>query len=467
MKRTRDPNILLAVAAIAAIVIAWVSGSVAVAAGAGLAAAAAWLAISLRNAGDASRIAGSLRRVLAGDRSAAMPLRVGATHAGVNAAASDLATSLAGTRESLASERLRRRILEEALREGLVILDAQQRVLAANGIAGHMLGFDPVVARGRLLQECVRAPEINALLARAFAEGNRQQEDLEPPGMPGILAETVVACVRDEADRIAGALLLLSDVTAARSLDRMRSDFAANVSHELRTPITNIRGYVETLLQVGLEDRETATRFLEIVHRNASRLGALVEDLLSLSFVENPGSRDRLEMAPVAVSRLLDWVEAELGPAAEARGIKLARAGDGAMRVHANTLLAEQAIGNLVANAIRYAPDGSTVEVASRPDGDAIAIEVRDQGPGIPERHLPRLFERFYRVEASRAREGGGTGLGLAIVKHIAMVHGGSIEVQSAPGRGSTFTLRLPAANAISGADGEALDRAGSPGARI
>ncbi|MFM7808026.1 MAG: sensor histidine kinase, partial [Planctomycetota bacterium] len=236
---------------------------------------------------------------------------------------------------------------------------------------------------------------------------------------------------------------------------------------ELRTPITNIRGYVETLLQVGLEDRETATRFLEIVHRNASRLGALVEDLLSLSFVENPGSRDRLEMAPVTVSRLLDWVEAELGPAAEARGIKLARTGDGAMRVHANTLLAEQAIGNLVANAIRYAPDGSTVEVASRPDGDAIAVEVRDQGPGIPERHLPRLFERFYRVEASRAREGGGTGLGLAIVKHIAMVHGGSIEVQSAPGRGSAFTLRLPAASAISGAGGEANDHAGSPDARI
>ena len=446
MKRSRDPNILMPVAAIAAIVIAWAVGSVAVAAGVGLAATALWLSLSMRNAGDASRIAGSLRRMLSGDRSAAMPLRVGATHAALNAAATELASTLAGTRDSLASERLRRRILEEALREGLVILDAQQRVLAANGIAGHMLGFDPAMARGRLLQECVRAPGINALLDRAFAEGNRQQQDLEPPGMPGLVAETVAACVRDEGGRVAGALLLLSDVTAARSLDRMRSDFAANVSHELRTPITSIRGYVETLLQVGLEERETATRFLEIVHRNASRLGALVEDLLSLSFVENPGSRDRLEMAPVDVARLLDWVEAELGPAAEARGIRLARSGDTGLRVHANTLLAEQAIGNLVSNAIRYAPDGSCVEVAAHADRDAVAIEVRDQGPGIPERHLPRLFERFYRVEASRAREGGGTGLGLAIVKHIAMVHGGSIEVASAPGRGSTFTLRLPAA---------------------
>jgi len=452
MTRARDPNILLPIAAIAAMVVAWASGSVPLAAGVGLVATATWLALSMRGAGDASRIAGSLRRMLSGDRAAAMPLRVGAAHAALNAAAGDLATTLAGTREALASERLRRRILEDALREGLVILDAQQRVLAANGIAGHMLGFDPAIARGRLLQECVRAPEINALLDRAFAEGDRQQQDLEPPGMPGLVTETVVACVRDEAGRIVGALLLLSDVTASRSLERMRSDFAANVSHELRTPITNIRGYVETLLQVGLEERETATRFLEIVHRNASRLGALVEDLLSLSFVENPGSRDRLEMAPVDVARLIDWVEAELGPAAEARGIRLARSGDTGLCVHANTLLAEQAIGNLVSNAIRYAPDGSCVEVAARADRDAVAIEVRDEGPGIPERHLPRLFERFYRVEASRAREGGGTGLGLAIVKHIAMVHGGSIEVTSAPGRGSVFTLRLPAANTRSAA---------------
>jgi signal transduction histidine kinase len=153
-------------------------------------------------------------------------------------------------------------------------------------------------------------------------------------------------------------------------------------------------------------------------------------------------------MADVTVDRLFDWVEAELGPAAEVRGIRLTRNASPSLSVHANTLLAEQAIGNLVSNAIRYAPDGTVVELGAASTADGVDITVRDQGPGIPERHLPRLFERFYRVETARDRERGGTGLGLAIVKHIAMVHGGDIRVDSALGRGSVFTLRLPHAGA-------------------
>jgi two-component system phosphate regulon sensor histidine kinase PhoR len=448
MNRRNDPNALLPLAALIAIGVSWVMVSPAVAAGVGAVATVAWLALAISRAADLGRMGRAMRRIVAGDRGASMPLRVSTGLDPLNRAAQDLSSTLSGTRDSLAAERLRRRILEEALREGLVILDGHQRVLAANENAGRMLGFEPTAARGRLLQECTRAPALNALLADAFTSASRRQTDLEPPGAPGLVIEAVVACVNDESGRLAGALLLLGDVTAQRSLDRMRSDFAANVSHELRTPITNIRGYVETLLQVGLEDPAMARRFLEIVHRNASRLGALVEDLLSLSFVENPGSRERLEMADVAVARLFDWVEAELGAAAEARGIRIERAGDPGLTVHANALLAEQALANLVSNAIRYVPDGSRVELGARMEGDRIAITVSDEGPGIPERHLPRLFERFYRVESARTREGGGTGLGLAIVKHIAIVHGGSIDVDSVPGKGSVFTLRLPAGSA-------------------
>lgn len=446
MTRRQDPNILIPLAALLAMTLAWWWSSPATAAATGLVAMVALLVAGLTRGSDLGRMTRALRRIVGGDRGASMPLRVHGGLAAMNRAAQDLASALSGTREALASERLRRRILEEALREGLVILDGQQRVIVANENAGRMLGFEPGSARGRLLQECTRCPALNELLDAAFESGSRRQTDLEPPGAPGLVAEAIVACVTDETGRLVGGLLLLGDVTAQRSLDRMRSDFAANVSHELRTPITNIRGYVETLLQVGLEDPETARRFLDIVHRNASRLGALVEDLLSLSFVESPASRERIEMTDVRVGGLFDWVEAELGPAAEARGIRITRAGDPDLGVHANALLAEQALANLVSNAIRYVPDGSSVELSAQAESGRIAIRVRDQGPGIPERHLPRLFERFYRVESARTREGGGTGLGLAIVKHIAIVHGGSIDVESSLGKGSTFILRLPAA---------------------
>ena len=439
--------ILLPTASLIAIAIAWVAAGPPVACGVGAAASALWLVWSVRLSRDAHRLSDAMHRIAGGVR-ASLPMQVHEALESARRSADELATSVRAARDAAANERLRRRILQEALHEGLVILDAQQHVLDANDIAGRLLGFDPEAARGRLLQQCTRSPALNELVAQAFVAGTREQRDVEPPGAPGLVTEVRVACVADEAGRPAGALLLLSDVTAARSLDRMRSDFAANVSHELRTPITNIRGYVETLLQIGMEDPDTARRFLDIVHRNASRLGALVEDLLSLSFVESPSSRERLEMTDVTVDRLFDWVEAELGPAAEARGIRLTRNASPTLSVHANTLLAEQAVGNLVSNAIRYAPDGSAVELGAVASTDGVDITVRDQGPGIPERHLPRLFERFYRVETARDRERGGTGLGLAIVKHIAMVHGGDIRVDSVLGRGSVFTLRLPPAGA-------------------
>ena len=445
MKPPLAPSVLAPLLLLTTALVAWVLSGPAAAAWLGVAGTAAWLLSGLVRGSEAMALARALQRVVDGDRHAAVHLRPSSLLTPAVRAAAALAAALRETGDTLVAERLRRRILEQALREGLVILDAQQRVLAANEIAGRLLGFSPDAAKGRLLQECTRCPELNDLMHAAFTQVERRQTDIDPPGAPGLVAEAVVACVADESGHLAGGLLLLSDVTASRSLDRMRADFAANVSHELRTPITNIRGYVETLLQVGLEDPEMSRRFLDIVHRNASRLGALVEDLLSLSFVENPSSRDRIEMGTVAVTRIFDWVEAELGTAAEARGIRLTRGTASELSVHASTLLAEQAVANLVSNAIRYAPEGSAVEMAARPDGDFVAITVRDQGPGIPEKHLPRLFERFYRVETARTREGGGTGLGLAIVKHIAMVHGGTISVHSTPGRGSEFTLRLPA----------------------
>jgi two-component system phosphate regulon sensor histidine kinase PhoR len=365
------------------------------------------------------------------------------------------------TRNEIHSEHLQRQLFEQSMRDGLVVLDAHQHVLSANAAAARLLGFDPTAARGRLFQELSRIPEVNAMLEASYKDGQRRHGLLEPPTAPGSIVDAAIETLRDESNQAIGALLLIADVTSEQRLERMRSDFVANVSHELRTPITNIKGYIETIQQIGLADPGQVNRFLEIVERNASRLGALVEDLLSISFLESTNSKERVTMGSTPMNTLIDWVDAELGPAAEARGVKLTRDIESDLQLHANPLLIEQAIGNLVSNAIRYAPRGSAIEISARtsessantfsntvnPSGTRMAlITVADHGPGIPEKHLPRLFERFYRVDSARSREDGGTGLGLAIVKHIAMVHGGTVTVESAVGNGSRFCLAIPLA---------------------
>ena len=411
---------------------------------------------------DVARLSASLEKSLQSDGATSFPIfrRPLLSHLSRQCAA--ITEQHARTRNEINSEHLQRQLFEQSMRDGLVVLDAQQRVLSANAAAARLLGFDPTAARGRLFQELSRIPEVNAMLEASYKDGQRRHGLLEPPTAPGSIVDAAIETLRDESKQAIGALLLIADVTSEQRLERMRSDFVANVSHELRTPITNIKGYIETIQQIGLADPGQVNRFLEIVERNASRLGALVEDLLSISFLESTNSKERVTMASTPMNALIDWVDAELGPAAEARGVKLTRDIESDLQLHANALLIEQAIGNLVSNAIRYAPRGSAIEISARtseapgntfnntanPSATRMAlITVTDQGPGIPEKHLPRLFERFYRVDSARSREDGGTGLGLAIVKHIAIVHGGSVIAESVIGHGSKFSLIIPLAN--------------------
>ena len=413
---------------------------------------------------DVARLSASLEKSLQSDGATSFPIFRRPLLAHLSRQCAAITEQHARTRNEINSEHLQRQLFEQSMRDGLVVLDAQQRVLSANAAAARLLGFDPTAARGRLFQELSRIPEVNAMLEASYKDGQRRHGLLEPPTAPGSIVDAAIETLRDESKQAIGALLLIADVTSEQRLERMRSDFVANVSHELRTPITNIKGYVETIQQIGLSDAGQVNRFLEIVERNASRLGALVEDLLSISFLESSNSKERVTLAPTPVNALIDWVDAELGPAAEARGVKLTRNIEIDLHVHANALLIEQAIGNLVSNAIRYSPRGSAIEISARADNTQHAhaaagnasnmsgarmalITVADQGPGIPEKHLPRLFERFYRVDSARSREDGGTGLGLAIVKHIAMVHGGSVIAESVIGHGSRFSLIIPLAN--------------------
>ena len=409
---------------------------------------------------DVSRLNASLEKSLASNNATSFPIFRRPLLAQLSRQCAAITEQHTRARDEIHSEHLQRQLFEQSMRDGLVVLDAHQRVLSANAAAARLLGFDTTAARGRLFQEISRIPEVNAMLEASYKDGQRRHGLLEPPTAPGSIVDAAIETLRDESMQAIGALLLIADVTSEQRLERMRSDFVANVSHELRTPITNIKGYVETIQQIGLSDEGQVNRFLEIVARNASRLGALVEDLLSISFLESSNSKERVTMASTPVNALIDWVDAELGPAAEARGVKLTRNIESDLQLHANALLIEQAIGNLVSNAIRYSPRGSSIEISARTSdasqksssntigeiGMAV-ITVTDQGPGIPEKHLPRLFERFYRVDSARSREDGGTGLGLAIVKHIAMVHGGSVRAESVIGQGSRFCLMIPLAH--------------------
>lgn len=334
---------------------------------------------------------------------------------------------------------------------GLLAIDPEQRILSVNRSAATMLGVEAERVRGRLVQEAARLPGLNRFIGDAIAsEGaTRGEFTLERDGRGRLIVQADSEPLRDAGGERSGLLISLSDITQLRRLESLRSDFAANVSHELRTPITNIKGYAETLLQVGVEDGQQTMRFLEIIQRNAQRLGAIIEDLLALARLEQTGARETLDSTESELRRIVENATADLTSAAHAKGISLAIEIPDELRACVTPSLVQQAIANLVSNAITYSPPQSIVRIVGRTRADdMVEIAVIDRGPGIAPHHLPRIFERFYRVDKARSREHGGTGLGLAIVKHIAQVQGGSVEVESRLSAGSTFRLILPATEA-------------------
>ncbi len=241
------------------------------------------------------------------------------------------------------------------------------------------------------------------------------------------------------------ALQLRDRVENLQRLESLRSDFAANVSHELRTPITNIKGYIETLLEFGFDDRDEALRYLDIIRTNSSRLGAIVEDIMALSKFESTIDESLEDSTPIQIDELLTDISQQFEREAAAREINVVVEPCEGLAIRGHKQLLEQAISNLVSNAIRYSNQGTAINLRAHTDNGWISIEVADTGPGIESEHLPRLFERFYRVDKARSRAVGGTGLGLAIVKHIAIKHGGNVEAISELGKGSIFRIVLPA----------------------
>ena len=328
--------------------------------------------------------------------------------------------------------------------EGVIAVDMQERVISMNRAAARMFGCGPSEAQGRSIQEVVRNTVLHQLVINALSGREAVEEDIVLSFDDERFLHGHGTMLKDAEGRSIGALLVLNDVTRLRRLENIRRDFVANVSHEIKTPITAIKGFVETLEGGGVEKPEDAERFLKIIKKHVDRLEALVEDILTFSRIERETEREGAVLVEGSVRDVLQSAiqACELGAKAKNIKLELSCAEDMLAKIEARLL--EQALLNLLDNAVKYSDEESVVRVEAGQTDSETVIRVTDQGCGIEKRHLPRLFERFYRVDKARSREKGGTGLGLAIVKHIAQAHGGRVEVESLPGKGSTFTLRLP-----------------------
>ena len=328
--------------------------------------------------------------------------------------------------------------------EGVIAIDTEERIINVNRAAAQLLGVDATKASGRLIQEIVRNTELQQFVQQTLESESPIEADLIYQRVDERFLQAHGTVLRDAQGRAIGALVVLNDVTRLRRLERVRSEFVSNVSHELKTPITSIKGFVETLREGALDHPEDARRFLDIVSRHTDRLERIVEDLLMLSRLEREAEQDEIEAEPTHVASVVDAAVQLCQVHAEQKGIRVRTQCDENLRARMNAPLVEQAIANLIDNAIKYSDPDSAVDVTAVLTGNEVAISVRDEGTGIEERHLERVFERFYRVDRARSRELGGTGLGLSIVKHIANVHHGRVAVESVLDEGSTFTILLP-----------------------
>jgi two-component system phosphate regulon sensor histidine kinase PhoR len=328
--------------------------------------------------------------------------------------------------------------------EGVLAVDSNHRILNMNPAAARIFGINVTAARDRDLLEVVRNTDLRNFIAEALGSPETVEGDIViyDPGERFLRAHG--SPLRDGQGRIIGAVIVLDDVSALRRLENVRKDFVANVSHELKTPITSIKGFVETLQGGAMKNPAEAERFLEIIARQADRLHAIIEDLLNLSRIERDAEAGDIALENARLKPVLQAAIQVCEVQAVAKEIRLELECDPALMVPISPPLLEQALVNLIDNAVKYSPNGSAVRVGARQTGDETLLEVQDWGAGIEEKHQARLFERFYRVDKARSRKLGGTGLGLAIVKHIAQAHGGQATVQSEVGRGSTFTLHLP-----------------------
>jgi two-component system phosphate regulon sensor histidine kinase PhoR len=339
----------------------------------------------------------------------------------------------------------------ESMVEGVLAVDTDGRLINLNRAAADLFQIHASESTGKHIYEIINFRSLVNLIKRTLNETSPIEEELTLKRDGLLYLQVHGAVLKNASNEVIGAVIVLNNVTRLRRLEKVRRDFVANVSHEIRTPLTTIKGFSETLLDGAIDDSKAARGFLKIISKQSDRLNAIIEDLLILARLEQEDESDRVKIAlnQVPLKKVVKSAIKVCQLAALQKEVKINFKSNGNLKPTINPDLIEQAIVNLLDNAIKFSPNGSEVKIETIKSNGSIQLSVSDKGTGIPKKHLPRLFERFYRVDKARSREQGGTGLGLAIVKHITQVHNGEVVVESKPGKGTKFSIILPDKNNI------------------
>lgn len=328
--------------------------------------------------------------------------------------------------------------------EGVLVVDKKGEILLMNPSLKKIFLIDSP-PEGKRPLEIIRNSTIQDIVDRTLKGEQKLVSDEISLVVPEekVLKINSAAMVRDNV--IEGAILVFHDITELRRLEKIRQDFVANVSHELRTPLTSIKGYAETLLDGAMQDKDNAKDFMEIIYRDSDRLAKLIDDLLDLSKIEY--GKLKMVFLPIDILEVIKRTIKVLEAQAKRKSICISLNITGGLpKILADETRISQVVLNLLDNAIKYTPDGGKILISASTKDRFVQMDISDTGIGIPENDLPRIFERFYRVDKARSRELGGTGLGLSIVKHIVQAHNGHVWIQSTLGQGSTFSFSIPIA---------------------
>lgn len=363
-----------------------------------------------------------------------------------------MAEELKAKLQALAEDRNRMRAILSSVIEGVVAIDRNEKVILFNSALERIFSLSKTQVLGKFFWEIIRNNELSGLLKEAMNKNRLKTRELtlflpeerifQVHALP-IKGEHLPGGQERGEEEPGGVVAVLHEITELKDLERMRIEFVANVSHELRTPLTSIRGFIETLKEGTIEDPEARVRFLGIIEKHADRLNNLINDLLQLSRIES--RETEMESRFINLKELIDEAIFNFREKIELKGHTVQiNIPPRLPEISASPEKIEQVLSNLLDNAIKFTPNQGRIYLSALDKGENVQVEVSDTGIGIPQEHLPRLFERFYRVDKSRSRELGGTGLGLSIVKHIIQAHGGKVGVESELGKGSKFFFTLP-----------------------